>query len=159
MSTHRTPRDANTTPLAQGASGGLTSWLWALIRQRCPRCHKGRMFRTLLQMNDPCPVCGLLFQREEGYFLGAMYVSYFLSAAVLIPLYLIAMLLMPNHNSIIVALVATAAYLPFIPFVYRYSRLLWIYLDRAVCGGETSAQVYEKVRKEQLAEQSDKRPN
>ena len=37
------------------------------------------MFRGVFAMNDPCPVCGLLFKREEGTFLGAMYVSYVLS--------------------------------------------------------------------------------
>ena len=51
------------------APGGLLSWLWALLRQRCPNCRKGRMFRSLFDMNDPCPECGTLFQREEGYFL------------------------------------------------------------------------------------------
>ena len=69
------------------ASAGVTRRLWeglrAILRQRCPRCRRGRMFRGRLTMNDPCPVCGLVFQREEGYFLGAMYVSYALSAATL----------------------------------------------------------------------------
>ncbi len=27
-------------------------------------------------MHDECPSCGLRFNREPGYFLGAMYVSY-----------------------------------------------------------------------------------
>jgi hypothetical protein len=27
-------------------------------------------------MHEYCPVCGLKFEREEGYFLGAMYISY-----------------------------------------------------------------------------------
>jgi hypothetical protein len=106
-------------------------------------------------MNDPCPVCGLLFQREEGYFLGAMYFSYALATAILIPLYLASALLLPDQNSIVIALVATAAYLPFVPMVFRYSRALWIYVDRAVCGSETSAQSFEKVRKQQLAEHTD----
>src|SRR5438094_2275536 len=116
---------------------GFVSRLWAIVRLRCPRCLQGKVFKGSFAMNDPCPVCGVLFQREEGYFLGAMYVSYFLATAVLIPLYLMAALLLPNQHSLVIALVATAAYLPFIPAVYRYSRLLWIYLDRAVCGSET----------------------
>jgi len=149
-----TPR-AN--PSTSTAPGGRLACLWALLRQRCPRCHQGHVFHGLFQMNDPCPVCGTIFQREEGYFLGAMYVSYALATGILIPLYLAAALLMPRQDSIVIALVATAAYLPFIPLVFRYSRLVWIYLDRAVCGSETSAQAYEKVRKERFAEQAGKR--
>lgn len=34
-------------------------------------------------MNDRCPTCGLHFNREPGYFLGAMYISYGLGLAVI----------------------------------------------------------------------------
>ena len=30
-------------------------------------------------MRERCPVCSLKFEREEGYFLGAMYISYSLA--------------------------------------------------------------------------------
>ena len=52
----------------------------ARLRQRCPRCFRGRIFRGLFALNDPCPVYGELFRREEGTFLGPMYVSYGLGA-------------------------------------------------------------------------------
>ncbi len=136
---------------------GLWGGLWALLRMRCPRCRQARLFRNRFEMNDPCPVCGLLFQREEGYFLGAMYVGYFLATAILVPLYLVAALLLPQWDSVMIALLATAAYLPFVPLVFRYSRVVWIYLDRAVCGSDTSAQPYEKLRKSQLAERCEDR--
>src|SRR5256886_14103531 len=58
--------------------------LLSIARQRCPRCHQGRAFRSLLVMHDACPVCGHIFEREPGYFVGAMYVSY----ALAIPVYL-----------------------------------------------------------------------
>jgi uncharacterized protein (DUF983 family) len=132
--------------------------LWAIVRQRCPRCRQGRLFSGRFTMNDPCPVCGLLFQKEEGYFLGAMYFSYVLATAILVPLYLLAAVLLPDRDSLVMALVATAAYLPFIPLVFRYSRVLWIYADQAVCSSDTSAQPYEKLRRTQLAEQSPRRP-
>ena len=34
------------------------------------------MLQGLLAMYERCPVCGLTYKREEGYFIGAMYVSY-----------------------------------------------------------------------------------
>jgi len=34
-------------------------------------------------MHDRCPGCGLHFNREPGYFLGAMYISYGLGLAVI----------------------------------------------------------------------------
>src|SRR5262245_56913727 len=53
--------------------------LKAILAQRCPRCCEGRLFRGLFAMHRCCPVCGLRFEREQGYFVGAMYVSYPLS--------------------------------------------------------------------------------
>src|SRR5207248_3419030 len=52
-----------------------------ILRQRCPRCRKGAiyrcsLFRGWLSMFERCPVCDLKFEREQGYFVGAMYVSY-----------------------------------------------------------------------------------
>jgi uncharacterized protein (DUF983 family) len=126
------------------------SFLWALLRQRCPRCREGRMFAGSFRMNDPCRVCGRLFQREEGYFLGAMYFSYALATAVLLPLYLVVMLLLPGQDTWVIALVATALYLPFVPVVFRYSRVLWVYVDEIVSPGESSEAPYEKVRREQI---------
>jgi hypothetical protein len=81
-------------------------------------------------MNDPCPCCGLLFQREQGYFLGAMYMSYPLSAAILLAFFFLLSALLPNWNTIWVALLAVVPYVPFAPAVFRYSRVLWIYFDR-----------------------------
>jgi hypothetical protein len=83
-------------------------------------------------MNDPCPFCGLPFLREEGGFTGAMYVSYPLSMAILIPLYFALGALLPNLNNYLVLLVATILYLPFVGVVFRYSRVVWIHFDQRV---------------------------
>jgi uncharacterized protein (DUF983 family) len=146
-----TSGDSRPTPASTG--GTLRWWcrlLWDIVRQRCPRCRRGRLFRGLFTMNDPCPVCGLLFQREEGYFLGAMYVSYFLGSALLIPFYFIAAALFPNLGSVEVALVAMLPYLPLTPGVFRYSRVVWVYLDRAADPTGINAGPYEKFRRSKL---------
>jgi uncharacterized protein (DUF983 family) len=129
---------------------GRAGWLWALLRQRCPRCRQGRMFRGYT-MNDPCPVCGLLFQREEGYFLGAMYVSYGLSLLVLVPCYLLAAALLPGQSSVVIAAAAMVPYLPFVPSIFCYSRVIWVYFERGMCPSDASAGPYEKLRLRQLA--------
>jgi uncharacterized protein (DUF983 family) len=114
------------------------SWLTALLLLRCPRCREGRIFRGTFAMNPSCPVCGLLFQREAGYFLGAMYTSYALGTALLVPLFYLVQWLLPSWPGIAVAAVAMLPYLVFTPSVFRYSRGLWIYMDRYADPGETS---------------------
>jgi hypothetical protein len=104
------------------------------------------MFRGSFAMNDPCPECGLVFQREEGYFLGAMYVSSVLSMAAATPIYFALAHFLPEWDGILLALTAFVLYLPLTPAVFRYSRVVWVYLDRAVCAGSASAGAFEKVR-------------
>jgi hypothetical protein len=105
-------------------------------------------------MNDPCPVCGLVFQREEGYFLGAMYVSYFLATVLMTAAYFLATWLFPDWNQYAVIAGVILLYLPLTPLAFRYSRTIWIYYER--WGGLTDvpAGPYEKTR----ARQEDGRP-
>jgi uncharacterized protein (DUF983 family) len=125
---------------------------WAIVRMRCPRCRTGRIFKGMFAMNDPCPHCGLLFQREEGYFLGAMYVSYGIATVILTVLFFTAKALLPGWDSIQVALLVMLLYLPLSPAVFRYSRVVWIYLDRVIDPHGALAGPYEKTR---LREQAD----
>ena len=34
------------------------SAIWAMIRGRCPRCRKAKIFSGVFAMNEVCPVCG-----------------------------------------------------------------------------------------------------
>jgi hypothetical protein len=82
-------------------------------------------------MNERCPVCNLRFGREPGYFTGAMYASYALAVLLLSALSLLFWGLTdwPVER---ILLAATLALLPFVPAIFRYSRVIWIYLDRAL---------------------------
>jgi uncharacterized protein (DUF983 family) len=139
-------------PTRKGGLRALAGLLLAMLRQRCPRCHKGRMFRGIITANDPCPVCGLIFQREEGSYLGAMYVSYFLSSAIIGVFFLAVSSWLPSWDGPLIGLLPIALYLPFVPAVFRYSRVVWVYLDRVGDFTDTLAGPYEKERLRQLAE-------
>src|SRR5437764_919989 len=70
------------------AMAGKIAMLADILHQRCPRCRTGKIFRGSAflgfpKMNERCPVCQLRFEREAGYFLGAMYVSYGLALDVI----------------------------------------------------------------------------
>ena len=120
-----------------GSYDGNMSAVEAIIRQFCPRCRQGRIFRKplwrgWLSTNERCPVCGLRFDRsEQGYFIGALYVSYAIS---LVPvLFLVVLFWRVSGLAYEMALLAAAvAYLPFVPLVVRMSRVLWIHIDQTL---------------------------
>jgi len=82
-------------------------------------------------MHDRCPGCGLHFNREPGYFLGAMYISYGLGLAVIFGFAAILWALTDWRVDRIVVW-AVLFFLPFVPMVTFFSRVLWIYLDQTV---------------------------
>ena len=82
-------------------------------------------------MNDRCPACGLPFNREPGYFLGAMYISYVLGVVIIVAFGVILWRLagLPLEKS---AVWAIFLFLPFAPVLTFFSRVLWIYLDQKI---------------------------
>jgi uncharacterized protein (DUF983 family) len=117
-------------------TGAITSTLRSVISQLCPRCRTGKIFRAsifrgLPKMNERCAACGLKFEREEGYFLGAMYISYGIALAMITAFALLwwAIMRWPVEKTVISAIIV---FVPFAPIVSRLSRILWIYFDRTV---------------------------
>lgn len=108
------------------------SELQALLTLRCPRCRIGKIFRGPTAMNERCPECGLKFEREYGYFTGAMYVSYALGIPTILVGVLIGKLLLPSWPVHWVLLLSWLVFLPLVPLVFRYSRGLWMHFDRAI---------------------------
>jgi uncharacterized protein (DUF983 family) len=101
---------------------------WAVLRQRCPRCYEGAVFGGLLAMREECPACGLRFGREPGYFTGAMYISYTLGLFAAIPV-MVVLLVIATPVWLVIAAPA-ALLLVLAPLTFRYSRVIWMHLDR-----------------------------
>jgi hypothetical protein len=79
-------------------------------------------------MNVACPVCGFVFEREPGYFTGAMVVSYALAVPVLGAM-VIGLMTLGGLDAVPALLIGDAAYLALVPFIFRYSRVLWLHFD------------------------------
>ena len=45
------------------------------VLKRCPICGSGKLFTRWFRMKERCPGCGYLFEREEGFFLGAYVIN------------------------------------------------------------------------------------
>jgi uncharacterized protein (DUF983 family) len=108
-----------------------TSQKWlAMLRMRCPRCCSGKIYERGMQMNSRCPECGLPFEREPGYFMGALYISYTIALVILLFGLWIGSMLMPEVDLGWIVLIAAVCFIPLVPMVTRYSRVIWIFFDR-----------------------------
>ena len=84
-----------------------------------------------MSMYYACPQCRVMYGRENGYFTGAMIVSYIL-AVPLLALLSGLVWLASGWRVELVLLVAGLLFLPFIPALFRYSRVIWMHFDRTV---------------------------
>jgi hypothetical protein len=82
-------------------------------------------------MHDCCPHCALRFNREPGYFLGAMYISYGIALVLIVALGVVLWTI-TRWRLDKVAIVSMLLFLPFVPMLTLLSRVLWIYLDQKI---------------------------
>jgi uncharacterized protein (DUF983 family) len=112
------------------------STLGSILQQRCPRCQMGRIFRYSIfrgfpKMCERCGICDLKFEREPGYFLGAMYFSFGLGVLIMAPIAVLLWFLTGWWITKVI-LWAVVLFLPFAPTITLFARVLWIYLDQSV---------------------------
>jgi len=106
----------------------------SILRQQCPKCREGRMFKGIFHMEKECGVCHLKFEREEGYWTGAMMVNWVMVCVIFGPLW--GVMIAKGVPFPITCLVTLALLAVLLPFLFRYSRVLWLHLDHSVDTGE-----------------------
>ena len=108
------------------------TFIYSVAKQKCPRCHEGDLFvsnnwyslKNIGKLPDECPVCKQDFKMEDGFFLGATYVSYALTVAITIPLLALAYYLFDlDFMQMLPVLIGIV--LIVIPPVIRLSRSIW----------------------------------
>lgn len=98
------------------------------LRLRCPRCGEGRLYRTWLELEPHCPVCGFEVSHEHGFFIGSIYLNYGATALVLFPVYYLMRTRTDWTLPVMIAvLLGIGALVP--PVATRWSRSLWLAWD------------------------------
>jgi uncharacterized protein (DUF983 family) len=116
--------------------GTATKLATDILHQRCPRCRTGSIFRYSIfrgfpRMHDRCPACDLKFEREEGYFLGAMYISYAFAIGIIV-VFAVLLWAITSWSFTKDSIWAIVLFLPLAPAITLLARVLWIYFDQAI---------------------------
>ena len=78
-------------------------------------------------MYPHCSVCGILYEREPGFFMNAIFFGYVLGFLLVLPL---NVLLYIYEAPPVWFLIGTLLVLTLLsPLLFRYSRALWMHLD------------------------------
>jgi hypothetical protein len=110
----------------------------SLLGNRCSRCRTGKMFKNPLSigikknmdMHENCPVCRQPMQLEVGFYYGTGYVSYALTVAISVAVFVAYWVLLGisiDDNSLYYYLGANLVILIVLqPYLMRLSRAIWL---------------------------------
>lgn len=107
------------------------------IRLRCPNCPDQPLFRSFFGMNPACPDCGYVYEREDGYYIGAIYINMVVTLSIIV----IGYYLLDGYAglTLLTQFIVWGLFSAFFPLLFfRYSRGIWINLDYFFTAGERS---------------------
>lgn len=121
---------------------GKGTKLYSIFKMKCPRCQEGEFFvskpydlRQAGNTHEHCSACNLKYEKEPGFFQGAMYVSYALGVALFVTLWVSMNLFFTGIDIWTQIFVIIAISVVLTPYLYALSKIIWINLfikyDRA----------------------------
>lgn len=105
-----------------------------ILKEKCPNCGEGNVFLKkkhffqLPVMREECDNCHYHFDREPGYFLGAMYISYGLAVFQGIVTFVFLYMFFPDLTTIAVVLIILAVICLFSLKNYKLSRIIYMHI-------------------------------
>jgi uncharacterized protein (DUF983 family) len=106
--------------------------LWRGITRRCARCGSGHLFRRYFTIVSDCPRCGLHFEREPGYWAGALAINLILVGGLFAIVFVIALILTVPEVPVAPLLALVVPIVAIGPIVcYPFSKTIWVAVDRA----------------------------
>lgn len=112
----------------------IMSAIGNIISCKCPNCGQAYVFKNqnpynlwqLADMHKRCPNCDKNFEREPGFYFGAMYVSYALTSGIVIVFatvfgWMFKLPTLPLIGIISVVILST------FPLIFRWSRMIWLH--------------------------------
>jgi len=102
------------------------------LRLRCPACGESAIFERPFKVRHDCPACGALFQREEGFFVGAIMANVVATEGAVMFAFAIFALAFGAGGWTLPTLFAVALLFP-VAF-YHHSWALWLAADHVIEG-------------------------
>ncbi len=98
---------------------------------RCPACGAARVFQKPFRVRHHCPVCLTLFQREEGFFVGAIMINVVTTEGAVLAAAGLWLLLSAGSGAALLSLLFAVALLFPVAF-YHHAWSLWLAGDHIV---------------------------
>jgi uncharacterized protein (DUF983 family) len=108
------------------------SKLYSIFRFKCPKCQSGDFFVShpydlsrIGDIQEHCSSCGLKYEKEPGFYYGAMYVAYALGVALFVTLWTSFNLFFPSVTVGFQIFVIVFSTIILSPLLYALSKIIW----------------------------------
>ncbi|MEW6732543.1 MAG: DUF983 domain-containing protein [Acidobacteriota bacterium] len=106
-------------------SGQVLQTLFRSLRLKCPACGRATLYQRIYKLRERCAFCGMLFQREQGYFVGAMYINIlFTELLALIGWLTCVFVLQATDRTLLLVMIVLALICPLL--FYHHAQSLWL---------------------------------
>ena len=108
------------------------------LKLRCPVCGRASIVERPFNLKHICSNCGVIFKREEGFFVGAIMANV-VATEVFILLVYFACILLTNLSDGAMLTILFAIGVSFPLAFYHHAWALWLGMDHLIEGLSTSA--------------------
>ena len=110
---------------------GLT--IWRSLKLRCPVCDRASIVARPFNLKHRCDACGVIFKREEGFFVGAIMANVVATEVLIVMIYL-ACITLTNFNERVELPILFVVGITFPLAFYHHAWALWLAMDHLVEG-------------------------
>lgn len=115
-------------------SNSKENLFFSILNEMCPNCRKSAVYYPtksifhMPEMKVKCDNCNYKFDREPGYFLGAMYISYAIAVFLGITTFVLVYFLFPNLSFNWIITILSFVMIAAAKKNYKLSRIIYIHI-------------------------------
>ena len=100
---------------------------------QCPACGRASIFERPFHLKHRCDACGVIFKREEGFFVGAIMANVLATEVLILIVYFLCLLLTNlGEQRMLTVLFVVGVTFPLA--FYHHSWSLWLAIDHLIEG-------------------------
>jgi uncharacterized protein (DUF983 family) len=110
---------------------GLT--IWRSLKLQCPVCGQASIVARPFNLKHRCDACGVIFKREEGFFVGAIMANVVATELFILTIYM-ACILFTHLNEGVMLTILFVAGIAFPLAFYHHAWAFWLAVDHLIEG-------------------------
>jgi len=107
--------------------------LWRSLKLQCPVCGEASIVQRPFNLKHHCDACGVIFKREEGFFVGAIMANVMLTEFFILDIYFVCLLL-TNFSDRVTLTILFVVGVTFPLAFYHHAWALWLAMDHLIEG-------------------------